>query len=105
MTHHREPETIPELTHFVRSRFRAALLAYVILAAAAIAGLAVSYTQEQRIRDNAARVKANTMKLEQIAVCDAPKVLREQLTVDVATCQDLIARYGGHQKPKEPPPK
>ena len=87
---HHEPQTVSELAHLVRHRFRQALVAYVILALAAIAGLVVSYLQEQTIRDNAA-------KLEKIAVCDAPRRFREEFQVDPAECRNILRDYGHFQ--------
>jgi hypothetical protein len=89
--HHREPETIAELAEVVRHRFRMALVAYAILAIAAIAGLVVSYLQEQTIRDN-------TAKLEKIAVCDAPRKFRQEFKVDATTCRQILRDYGHFQQ-------
>lgn len=78
--------TVDELNRLVRHRFRMALLGYVILAAGTIAGLLVSYNQEHKIRDNANRIG-------ELAVCDAPRAVRQDLHVDAKRCAELLHTY------------
>lgn len=81
-----------DLEQLVHRRFRLALLGYIILAVAAIAGLAVSYAQERQINHNEQRIGA-------LAVCDAPHKVRDELHVSGTRCEALIKTYRQYAKP------
>ena len=67
-------------------RFRRALVGYIVLAVAAFGGLVVSYEQQRTL-------KHNQQQIGELAVCDAPRAIRQELNVNVNECAALLRSY------------